>query len=228
MPLLQQPVRSVSNVTQSEQRQIWFGHLLKTVWTVCPKNRIWEGIWFESDSPAVWTRPKWFITVDLVSANTTIIHVTSCEKKNQPGEEKLYSRTKQDQAKNPASRKGWKYYMEHILPLLRVLGFIFFDFLDFLSLPFFFLLFFFLSSSDEDAVEEESDIASEDFSELSQEDDEDKQTAWVEPGSSFLRAVKIDSNTNIRVQRYSHNIRTNYTRISLLCVGRRTCCQLFF
>lgn len=108
--------------------------------------------------------------------------------------------------------------MEHILPLLRVFGIIFFDFLDFLSFPFFILLFFFfLSSSDEDAIEEESDIASEDSSELSQEDDEDKQTAWVEPGSSFLRAVKIDSNTNIRVQRYSHNMRTNYTRISLLC-----------
>ena len=44
--LPQQPVRLVINVAQSDQSQIWFGHLLKTAWTVRPKNQIWEGIRF--------------------------------------------------------------------------------------------------------------------------------------------------------------------------------------
>ena len=57
--LLWQPVRSVSDVAQSEQTQIRFGHLLKTVWTVSTRNRIWVGIRFESDSPAVWTQPNY-------------------------------------------------------------------------------------------------------------------------------------------------------------------------
>ena len=54
--LPQQPVRLVINVAQSEHSQIRFGHLLKTVWTVRPKNQIWTR--FESDLPAVWTQPK--------------------------------------------------------------------------------------------------------------------------------------------------------------------------
>lgn len=53
--LLRQPARWVKNVAQSGQSHTLFGHLLKTVWTVRQKKMIWEAIWFESGSSAVWT-----------------------------------------------------------------------------------------------------------------------------------------------------------------------------
>lgn len=62
------------------------------------------------------------------------------------------------------------------LPLLRIFSSISFDFWDFFPFAFFLFLLLFLSSSDDDILKEESDSSSE----LSQEEDEVKQIAWVE------------------------------------------------
>lgn len=105
----------------------------------------------------------------------------------------------------------------HFLWLLRIL------------FPFLFTLFFFLSPSDED--DEESDIESEEDSELSRQESEDRGIVCLETASSLLRAVKMDTNTYIRLtdcitwyigtQSLTHIIRLNCTIIWIHFV----CCE---